>query len=236
MIPGRIVRPAGRADIPFTVEQFFDVFALYNTSVWPAHLIAYALGILAVLMARRGSERQSRAVSAVLAAFWIWTGIVYHMMHFRAINKAAVIFGAMFILEGVMLFLTGCLNARLGFRFTKSLNGVAGSIFILYAMVLYPLVGMLSGHIYPRCPMFGVAPCPLAIFTFGVLLLASPPVPIHLVVIPFLWSLVGLSAAIGLQVPQDYGLGLAGVAGLILVLVGNRRFGRTRTHASAPAN
>jgi Family of unknown function (DUF6064) len=42
--------------------------------------------------------------------------------------------------------------------------------------------------------------------------------------IPFLWSLIGMSAALSLQVPQDYGLVIAGVLGAVLILIQNRSY------------
>jgi hypothetical protein len=89
-------------------------------------------------------------------------------------------------------------------------------------MAIYPVLGSLFGHTYPRAPMFGVAPCPATIFTFGMLLWATKPVPAYLLAIPLLWALIGLNAAISLRVPQDYGLAVAGVFGTVLVLVQNR--------------
>jgi len=155
-------------------------------------------------------------------------GIFYHMVHFSAINQAAMVFGALFILEGLVLILAGSYASKLRFRFTAKAVPLVGAAFMLYAMILYPLIGRLAGHAYPRCPMFGVAPCPATIFTFGILLWASRPVPLYVVAIPFLWSLVGVAAAVNLQVPQDYGLGVAGVLGLVLILVRNRRFKQAR--------
>ncbi len=99
---------------------------------------------------------------------------------------------------------------------------VVGAIFILYAMVVYPLLGLALGHWYPRAPMFGVAPCPSTIFTFGLLLLAKRPVPIYILLVPLIWSIIGTTAATGLQVPQDYGLGIAGTVGTALVILRNR--------------
>lgn len=205
------------------------MFENYNTAIWPAQLFAYALGIAAVIIALRDTVIRSRVVSAILAVLWIWMGVFYHIIHFSTINEAARVFGALFILEGLLVILAGCFLSKLRFRFTKGTIPVIGAIFILYAMVLYPIIGMLSGHAYPRCPMYGVAPCPATIFTFGILLWATRPLPFYVVIIPFLWSLVGVSAAINLQVPQDYGLGLAGVLGLILVLIKNRRMKQSST-------
>jgi hypothetical protein len=48
-------------------------------------------------------------------------------------------------------------------------------------------------------------------------------VPACLLVIPFLWSIIGVSAAVNLRVPQDYGLVVAGVLGTALILIQNRK-------------
>ncbi|MGM0484554.1 MAG: DUF6064 family protein, partial [Candidatus Krumholzibacteriota bacterium] len=40
--------------MPFTVEQFFEVFESYNLAIWPAQIAAYILGIAAVILAFRG--------------------------------------------------------------------------------------------------------------------------------------------------------------------------------------
>lgn len=52
--------------------------------------------------------------------------------------------------------------------------------------------------------MFGVTPCPTVIFTFGVLLLAKPRLPFWLFVIPAVWAVIGGSAAILLDVREDW--------------------------------
>jgi hypothetical protein len=78
-------------------------------------------------------------------------------------------------------------------------------------MIVYPILGMLLGHGYPRSPSFGVAPCPTTIFTFGLLLLTNAKVPKSLMVIPFLWSLLGISASYQLGIHEDIGLLVASV-------------------------
>lgn len=72
-------------------------------------------------------------------------------------------------------------------------------------------------------PVFGVTPCPTTIFTFGLLLWTASRVPLYIIVIPFIWSLIGVSAAINLGIIEDYGLVVAGVAGSILISVGGRK-------------
>ena len=74
-----------------------------------------------------------------------------------------------------------------------------------------------------RAPVFGVAPNPTTIFPLGMLLLIARRVPLHLLVIPVLWSLIGGATAWLLNVPGDLALPLAGVSTVWLVLWKNRR-------------
>jgi len=217
-------------EIPFTVEQFFDVFGIYNSAIWPAQILAYVLGIVALALAFRESRLSTRIVSGILALFWIWMGVFYHIVHFSVINPAAWIFGSFCILQGLLFFLIGTIFGRLTFRFILKPTSIIGGCFILYAMVVYPLLGVIFGHSYPRAPMFGVAPCPTTIFTFGILLWAIKSVPAYLLIIPLIWSIVGMSAAVNLRVPQDYGLVVAGVLGTALILIQNRKAKRVAQH------
>jgi hypothetical protein len=93
---------------------------------------------------------------------------------------------------------------------------------VAYAAVLYPLIGIAAGHHPSELPMFGVTPCPVTIFTFGLLLLTRSPPPLYLLVIPTLWSLIGGSAAILLRVPQDWLLLVSGIATVGFVTVRHR--------------
>jgi hypothetical protein len=210
-------------NIPFTVEQFFEVFKNYNEAIWPAQILAYVLGILALVLAWRQGKISDRLIGGILAVFWLWIGVFYHILHFSAINPAAMVFGIVFILQGLLFFVVGTLLDKLTFRLTAKPLPVIGAICILYAMVIYPVLGVCFDHTYPAAPMFGVAPCPTTIFTIGILLWTTSRVPGYLLVIPFLWSLVGMSAAISLRVPQDYGLVISVVCGTVLLVVQNRR-------------
>jgi hypothetical protein len=154
---------------------------------------------------------------------WIWTGLIYHVLFFARINKAAYLFGVLFIAAGLLIMREGALKQDLSFRWRAGLAPSLGAFFVLYSMVLYPLLGYLSGHVYPRSPFFGVTPCPVTIFTFGMFLLSEKRVPVYALAIPFLWSLVGGSAAWKLGVPEDYGLVLAGISGTALILWKNRK-------------
>jgi hypothetical protein len=93
---------------------------------------------------------------------------------------------------------------------------------IAYALIVYPLIGMSLGHAYPYLPTFGV-PCPTSIFTFGVLLWTTGRVPRHVLVIPVLWSLVAVGAAVSWGVLEDIAMPIAAFTASAMLLLRDRR-------------
>lgn len=193
--------------MPFTIEQFLGVFKNYNLAVWPMQLALYLMGVFMVLFGTQKAPASNKAISYMLAFLWFWMGLIYHLAFFTSINKGAYLFGTLFMVQGV-LFLA--YNNKLSFRFQRNTYGIAGAFFMLFAMVMYPVWGYFAGHIYPSSPTFGL-PCPTTIFTLGMLLWAYPKPPIYLLAIPFLWSLIGFSAALSLGIVEDTGLFMAGI-------------------------
>lgn len=212
--------------LPFSYEQFVQVFALYNESIFPAQGVAY---LLAALMVGALFSGGTRLVGAGLGLMWLWTGIGYHWLHFTAINKVAWAFGAMFVVQGLLFLFVSVASRRLRFGTGSGATRWMGWVYIGYAALVYPLVGVWTGHGYPQMPMFGVTPCPVTIFTFGLLLLAVPRVPPWLLAIPLAWSLIGGSAAFLLRVPQDWFLLASGLAAIPILTAG--RTGRATATA-----
>lgn len=93
-------------------------------------------------------------------------------------------------------------------------RGRLASILLIYSLIVYPLLGLATNP-YPDTPLFGVVPCPTTIFTLGLLVVASHPRPILLAAVPMLWAAIGGSAAVLLDIPQDWGLFAAGLIWLI---------------------
>jgi len=92
---------------------------------------------------------------------------------------------------------------------------------IVYALIAYPLIGLAAGERYPAMPLFGVTPCPLLIFTFGLMLWASCG-RWWLWIVPLLWSAIGGSAAFLLSVAQDWALPVAAIVVLLILWVDRR--------------
>ncbi|HSI71256.1 MAG TPA: DUF6064 family protein [Gillisia sp.] len=204
--------------MPFTIEEFLAVMEAYNISVWPMQIILNLFAVVALLFLISGRKGKSGIINAVLIFLWLWMGIVYHLMYFTEINTAAYLFGALFILQGLIFIYSGFLRLNaLKYRFYRNFRGFLGMLFLLYALIIYPILSNEFGHSYPATPTFGL-PCPTTIFTFGILLFSVRKVSWYVILIPFLWSLVGFAAAIQLDMREDYGLVIAGLIGTITLL------------------
>lgn len=208
---------------PFTVEQFFDVFNNYNEAVFPMQAVFYLLSLFVVYLIIKPKSGTEKIVSGVLALLWLWMGIVYHLVFFTAVNNAAYLFGAMFVLQGILFLVTGVFQSKLSFKFRFDIYGISGIALIIFALVFYPMLGNYLGHVYPSSPTFGL-PCPTTIFTFGILLMSDRKCPAVIMVIPFLWSVIGFFAAFSFGVIEDTGLLIAGLLTLTLLLVKNKKY------------
>lgn len=215
--------------LPFTREQFFDLFADYNLALWPA-LVALWLASAAVGLLLFSSRRlPDRWTSALLAAHWAWSGLAYHAAFFTRINPAARIFAILFLVEAVLFVRVGIVQRRLVFSRGRGGWAVVAWLLVAYAL-LYPALNAVQHHTVARIPAFGV-PCPTTIFTAGLLLLTGPR-SWPLAIVPVIWSLVAGSAAVLLDVRADYALPIAGVALAVFSIQGRMRPWSTMPGAS----
>jgi hypothetical protein len=208
--------------MPFSVDQFLEVFKNYNLSVDPLQVVFYFTGIIAFLLTFKKFTYSNKIIVSILSFLWLWMGIVYHIIFFSEINKAAYLFGVMFIAQGIIFAYIGIVREKLSFRFQPGIYGITGSMFIFFALVIYPVIGFLQGHIYPFSPTFGL-PCPTTIFTFGILLLADKKMPAFILIIPFIWSIIGFTAAFFLGIYEDTGLLVTALISMFIILRRNKR-------------
>lgn len=204
-------------NLPFAQNQFLENFAKYNEAVFPMQFALIALALGAVFLAIKNNSYSSKIISGILAFFWLWMGIVYHIVFFSTINKGAILFGSLFVVQGILFIAYGIIKDKIQFNFQWDGYSETGLVFVTYALLVYPILGYIFGHTYPSNPTFGL-PCPTTIFTFGILLIAIKPLNKLLFVVPFIWSLIGFSASLTLGIKEDTGLLVAGVlTGIMLI-------------------
>jgi Family of unknown function (DUF6064) len=205
------------SSIPFTTEQFFQVFEKYNQAIYPIQFVLILVAVVAIVLATSRKPSRNKIISGLLGGLWLWAGIVYHLIFFTAISPPAYLFGTLFIFQGLLFLYEGVAKNRLSFHASRRFDSILGAVFITYALVMYPLIGYALGRIFPSSQTFGV-PCPTTIFTFGLLLWADRKISLSLLIIPVLWSIVGTSAAISFGVKEDFGLLVAGTLGTAFII------------------
>ena len=214
--------------LPFTTEQFFDLFTAYNVRLWPALLALWIVSVLVSVLLLSSRRPPGRWISALLAAHWAWSALAYHVGFFTRINDAAWVFAALFLLQAAVFFWAGVVHGRLSFAAWRNAWAPVAWGLVTYSLV-YPAINAAEHLSVSRIPAFGV-PCPTMIFTAGLLMLATPR-SWRLSIVPVIWSLIGGSAAFLLGVHADYALPLAGVA---LAIFSTQRSSDGRGSRNAP--
>ena len=202
------------------VKGFYDMFSTYNQAVWPMPIVMYIMAITAFLFSLQRKKSWNAVILFILSFLWLWNGIVFSLMYFVKFSPMFYLSALLFSFQAVVLFLNGSNlipKPRISFRIQNNFNTWVGMIFIIYALILYPLIGWATGHSYPAGPILGTAPCPSAIFTVGIMLFAEKKIPKLLLIVPVIWGLTGLIPVRVYQVYADIGLIISGIAALYLI-------------------
>lgn len=208
-------------NIPFTIEEFLDVLQRYNEAVWPTQLLLLILPLATAVAILRGPG-VTRSPAFILAILWLWMGVVYHLHFFRSINPAAVLFGALFVIQAGLFAWLAIREPVTRFSVEGDANSLVGGLMILFSLAIYPALGYMVGHRYPAAATFGL-PCPTTLFTLGLLLWARPAPPRVVLVIPLLWSLIATVAALQLDMVEDLSLPAAAILATVVGLKNERR-------------
>lgn len=204
-------------NIPFTKEQFLEVFERYNSAVFPVQILIFVLGLAALFLIILRAGRKSQFIGGYLGLMWIWAGLAYHIALFSQINTAAFFFGAAYILQGLFILYESLLLKRLKFVFENSAINYTGYFFILFGLIIYPLISLIMIDDPLRLISPGL-PCPTTIMTFGFFMVAGRTLRRYLLIIPSLWAVTGLFAAVNFSIYQDYAMIVAALLANVFLL------------------
>jgi hypothetical protein len=214
-------------EVPFTLQEFQQVFENYNKAVSPMQTLLPVIGVLPILLSFYKTKNANRIIVGIVALLWVWCAVAYHILFFSDINKAAFLFAALFILQAFLLYSKGVVENELSFNIKRARFGFAGMFFIFFSMFVYPVLSFLSGHLYPQAPTFGL-PCPLTIYTFGCFLLMNRRFPFYLLIIPLLWSITAFTAVLQFKFYEDVSLAVAAIVMIILYTKGRKNMSNRR--------
>jgi hypothetical protein len=199
----------------FSARTYYRLFELYNLAIWPAQLLAGALGLAILACIARGGVTSGRAAAGMLAACWLWVAWAYHAERYATINSAATYFAIGFAIEALLLLWMGTVRGRLALAPVRGGIGRAALGLLLFAMLGHPLLAAASGRSWRQLEMFGVAPDPTAIATLGLLLLTTR-IRWLLLPIPLLWCAISGATLWTMHAPDAWIAPLAALLALLL--------------------
>lgn len=179
--------------IPYSIDVYNAIISDHNLNLWPLQIFVVVLCLSIIGLARRGGA--NNVAFMIVAAFWIWCGVHFHIMTYATINWAAHYFGYAFIIQGVAIASWALWTRD---QFVEPQHRVwiwAGVGLIISAAVLHPLLLTAMNAPITHAEIPGVMPMATAALTLGVLFLMPRRFALWLLIIPVTWSLWdGLSA------------------------------------------
>ncbi|MFG6159201.1 DUF6064 family protein [Halomonas sp. 1390] len=174
----------------FSPRVYARLFELHNQALWPAQLLALALGAAALAVLLRPGPRGTRLVVVLLAVAWAFVAWAFLWQRYAPIHWGIAYVAPLFGLQALLL--AGLAVRRGGLhlaRHGRVRRGLGIGLFA-YALVLHPLVALATGRGLAGAEVLGLTPDPLAIATLGVLAMAQPARRAWtLLALPALWCL-----------------------------------------------
>ena len=198
------------------------MMANYNMAIWPLQIVVYILTITILVLLFKGAKHSGRIFSSCLGVLWIWVGFVFNYLYFSKISPGAFLFAVLFLVQGFLFLYFGAIKERLVFVFKAKLKSIVGLLIVAYSLIGYPSIEYLLNRGYPEILPFGLAPCPLTVFTLGMLLLMKNEFPVIMAIIPLLYSF-GSIIPVSVGVFEDIGLLTAGILFLLFFLLEKRK-------------
>ena len=199
----------------FSPRTYYRLFELYNVAIWPLQIVAFGLGLTILLVWLRGGAWAGRVAAAILAACWLWVAWAYLFVRYDTINWAARYFAVGFVVEALLLIWAGLVRDR--FRLsTADAIGKAGIALFVFALVVQPLIGPLTGRPWVQAELFGIAPDPTVVATIGILVAARRLLWMPLI-IPLLWCAISSATLWTMESPDALVMPTAGVLAVVLM-------------------
>jgi hypothetical protein len=196
-----------------SAEEFWTQVAAYNDATWP---MAIAMSAAATFLAYRVFVRPGATTDIWMKAFlsfaFAWN-VVFFLIYVK--NPISTFTGVPLFIIVSLLFAADIWAKKTHFQPPVAAWKRGATAFWIVLVFLYPVIGWLLGHLYPRT-LLPVFPCPLTVFAIALVAAAAPKVDRKLFILLLPWALVGLPKCFGaLDCYEDCILFASGVYGLV---------------------
>lgn len=204
-------------------EEWWNILENYNLTIFPAQILLHITAILLTALFFLKPERKASTILKIYLTFsFAWIGIVFFLILGSGLENN--IFSALLFILIAFFFGIDIMRNRIEFQVPETRYEKIIMVFLLLMAFLYPLIGYLVGHTYPRMIFLGTFPCSTTAFALILLAFSIPKVDLKPYVLLLIWA---IPFPIFIQIPQfkvyeDAIMLTAGIIALIL-LIKNRK-------------
>ena len=179
-------------------EKWWGILEAYNLAIFPMQIVMITLGaILTVTLFVRPGSKANIMMKAYLAVSFAWIGVVFFLILGGGL-PARYLQACLFITIAV-LFAVDLFRGKIEFKRPEIGWKTFLAACLLLFTFLYPVVGMLVGHHYPKMIVAGTFPCPTTAFALVLLVLAIPKVDRMVYILLLIWA---VPFPIFIQIPK----------------------------------
>ena len=146
----------------FSPRVYERMFELHNVAVWPAHAVAMAIGLFLLAVAFNPTPRTARVAFGLLALVWLFVAVAFFALRYATINWAAVYVAPVFALMALVFVFFAVRRVPPAPSARALMPRVIGIGVLLFSLVAYPFLAVLSGKPWQAAHVFGLAPDPTA--------------------------------------------------------------------------
>lgn len=207
----------------FNAEIWWNQIGTYNEAIFPMQIVMLAVAfVLTCFLFAKPGPSINKFMKVYLSFVFVWNGIVFFLI-FGEELPGKYLGIPLFVLLGILMAWDIHTN-RIQLKLPDTSWQKYLTFFLVICSFLYPLIGYIFGHYYPRSCTFGVTPCPTTVFALALLTAAIPRVNKTMYVLLLLWALPAFGKCFGaMDLYEDCLLFWTGVYALILLIMNWRK-------------
>lgn len=171
-------------------KEWWNVISNYNQSIYPMQWIVMLVGVIVTLYQIYGNRvRANIATKLYLSLCNLWIGVVFFMVLGEGFpSPLKQVQGSLFVAIGV-LFAIDIFTRKTSFTIPKRGPKRIVTITLLLVVLVYPVVGVISGHGVDKLIYPGTLPCPTTAFALVLLTCALPKVNKATYLLLLVWAI-----------------------------------------------
>ena len=202
-------------------EMWWGIIGTYGKNIFPLQIITViAAAVIVWLIIKKPGERTNIITRIYFLLCFASIGIVFFLIHGGLFPGIQEYVQAGLFITIAALFGADIFSKKIDFKLPEHRSHKIITLLLLFAVFVYPLIGMLAGHYFPGMIIVGTHPCPTAAFALVLLAAALPRTNKLLFVLLLIWA---IPFPIFIQIPkfgvyEDSIMFLCGIYALVMLI------------------